>query len=134
MRVRPRSNPVTVPWPYLIFLPLLIVPTFVTFHYPFVSDDPVLQWLVHDYVESGLPLIAILVIPTLRACVRTSFGPLVWPPPPARRVTLFGVICLCVVLDEIVWWILHPSLLSVLPDTRTETYPFIQDTALVDRI
>lgn len=116
--------------PYIACLSLFILDAFGDTDLSFLTDDATLRWLLNDYTENLIPLIAVLLLPTVRAAARAAFGPLQWPVEPPRHLTLFVVLSMCVVLDFVIWEFLRPPLSEVLPDIRIDRYPKVENAAL----
>lgn len=116
--------------PYLACLAVFVVYPSLFIDFSFLTENAAHQWLINDYMGGLLPLAVIFFLPSVRACVRSSFGPLAWPVLPPRYLTLFLILCVCVFVDWVIWDHLRPQLAKVLPDARIESYPMIENTAL----
>lgn len=115
---------------FVAVLGLFLFAAFIDTDYSFLTDDATLQWLLNDYTESLVPLVAVLLLPSVRATARAAFGPLHWPVEPPRHLTLILVLAVCVALDYAIWEFVWPILSEALPDIRTDRYPKIENAAL----
>jgi membrane protease YdiL (CAAX protease family) len=108
--------------PSLLVLAVILVPVFVPIRVPFFYEDSVYRELAYEYAFKLITLVLVLVIPTLRRCVRASF-PRLRGNYESRLMVILRVamlVCIAVLVQYVLNYTVVKPLVGLISDSQPE--------------